>query len=59
VSAPIKVRVTVTVTVDPERWELMYGGQDDLRDDVKSYVREAVQQSNAGDAKAITSTVVR
>ena len=41
----MKVRVTITVDVDPERWNANYGtGTDpkDVREDVKRYVEGTV-----------------
>lgn len=40
----MKVRVTVTVEIDPEEWATAYGveGTQAIRDDVKQYVANGV-----------------
>lgn len=42
----MKVRITMTVNIDPEEWSLTYDvDEKDVREDVKRYVINAVQQS--------------
>ncbi|MGL5827725.1 MAG: hypothetical protein ACRCYU_23395 [Nocardioides sp.] len=39
----MKVRIQLTVDIDPETWELVNGvGPDELRDDVRSYLTHSV-----------------
>lgn len=58
-SKPIKVRVSMTIEVDPEIWELEYG--DDpadkaaLRETVRAYAQQQVAGSAAADSGAIRS----
>jgi hypothetical protein len=53
---PIKVRMTVTVEVDTSEWASLYGiNESEVREDVKGYIRNLVQQSPAQDEGAITS----
>jgi hypothetical protein len=40
----VKVRLVVTVDVDPAKWREVYG-QDDVRRDVRDYVLSTLQQS--------------
>lgn len=50
----MRVRVTLTVDVDPDAWEMTYGTpRFELREDVREYVREHVQGSAAADEGAI------
>lgn len=58
----MKVAITLTLDIDPETWDLMYGTgttATEVRADVKRYVREQVAGSAAGEADAITATAVR
>ncbi len=50
----MKVRVTITVEVDPEIWTLEYGVNStaEIRDDVKTYVVVAVRDSAASEVGA-------
>lgn len=59
----MKVRVVLSVEVDPETWELVYGtdaiakgGAKLLREDVRCYVEAQVYGSAAREAGAITNT---
>lgn len=56
----MKVRITLTLDIDPEVWGLEYGAApEDMRDDVRSYVLDAIQQSAAGDSGAIREVALR
>lgn len=54
---PINVRVSMTVEVDPEAWELEYGDDASdraaLRESVGSYVRNQINASTAVESGAI------
>ena len=54
---PVKISVTLTVTVDPEAWEMTYG--DFSREDVRGYVLEYVQGSAAADEGCILEATVK
>ena len=54
----IKIRIELTVEVDPETWDLEYGTEE-LRQDVKDYVLNHVQGSAASESGAIVSTTLR
>ena len=54
----MKVRVTLSLEVDPAAWRDLYGA-DDIRADVQRYVANQVAQSAAADAGAIVSTSLR
>lgn len=54
----MKVRVTLTIDVDRESWSTIYGtteGANEVRDDVRSYVLNQIQQSAAADEGGIVS----
>lgn len=53
-----KIRVTLTLEVDPKMWELEYGIDETLHKDVKQYVLSQVQGSVAGDDEAIVSVTL-
>jgi len=44
VRKPVKVRIVMTVTVDPDDWATTYG-TDDVQADVRSYFRNHVQMA--------------
>lgn len=51
----MKVRVVLSVDVDPEAWALIYGtAPEDIASDVHTYVVGQVQGSAAADEGAIT-----
>lgn len=54
---PITVSVSLTLTVDPEAWALTYNveGAAAIREDVRSYVLDMVQNCAAADEKCITA----
>ena len=57
----MKVRVTLSLNVDPEAWDLAYGTGTDaaaVREDVKSYVVTYIQQSAAAEEDGITDVRV-
>lgn len=55
----MKVRVVLTVEVDPANWESVYGTpSSELRDDVRSYVVEQVRGSAAADEDCITEVAL-
>ena len=42
----MKISITLTIDVDPNKWAENYGiDKADVRDDIKTYVHTAVQQS--------------
>jgi hypothetical protein len=50
----MKVRLTITLDVDPEAWVRDYGCEpSEVRDDVKSYVAGFVAESPAWESRAI------
>lgn len=51
----IKIRVTLSLEVDPDTWTLEYGtdGRSAIRDDAKSYVLEQVAGCTAAESGAI------
>ncbi|MBP6997916.1 MAG: hypothetical protein KBB39_17415 [Phycicoccus sp.] len=52
----MKVRVTLTIDVDRDAWNSIYGNGDgaaEVRDDVRAYVLEQVQGSAAADEGGI------
>ena len=54
----MKVRITLTIDVDRESWSDMYGTTDaatEVREDVRSYVLNQIQQSAAADDGGIVS----
>jgi hypothetical protein len=56
----MKVRITLTLDIDPERWESVYGTErEQLRDDVRSYIEHSIWGSAAADAEAITRVEVK
>lgn len=59
----MKIRIEMTVEVDPQAWELTYGIPADdtkqLRADVKSYLLWQVHGSAAANEGAITKAVLR
>lgn len=55
----VRIRVTLILDVDREEWDLSYGSGEtieELRDDVKRYILNNIQQSPAADDGAITAT---
>lgn len=55
----VRIRVTLILDVDREEWDLSYGSGEtieELRDDVKRYILNNIQQSQAADDGAITAT---
>ncbi len=55
----MKVRVVLTVDVDPEVWEETYGAdRTDLRQEVKDHVSNDIAESAAAYAGAITGVTV-
>jgi hypothetical protein len=43
----IKIRIQFTVEIDPDAWTLAYGVEKhEIRDDVKSYIKNMVQGSD-------------
>lgn len=58
----MKIRVTLSLEVDPEMWQLIYGngypGAAEVRGDVRDYVLNAVQQCPAAQEDAITSVTL-
>lgn len=56
----MKVRVTLTIDVDPEAWTLAYGTEpDQIRDDVKTYVLGTVQHSPPANEGGILNVIAR
>lgn len=56
----MKVRMTVTIDVDEDVYELEYGvSREELRENVRSYVLNALQCSAAGDSGAFRDVVLR
>jgi hypothetical protein len=56
----MKVRVTLTVEVDPAAWQLAYGTEtEDLREDVRNYIAGSVEESAAAQEGGITKVDVR
>jgi hypothetical protein len=56
----MKVRVTLTIDVDPEAWVLAYGClPKDVREDVKTYVAGCMAGSAAADEDAIQNVTIR
>jgi hypothetical protein len=58
----MKVRVTLTLEVDPDTWVDIYGilgVRRDVRGDVLNYVENQVQQSAAAEQGAILSVEAR
>lgn len=54
----MKVRITLTIDVDRESWSVIYGTTDaatDVREGVRSYVLNQIQQSDAADEGGIVS----
>ncbi|MGW6754517.1 hypothetical protein [Streptomyces sp. NPDC055006] len=46
----MKVRLTYTVDVNPEKWMDSYGvAKDDVREDVRAYMRNLIQQCAAAE----------
>ncbi len=57
---PLKVTVTLTITIeDPDEWTTTYGvqGRAKIRQDVKEYVGNGIQQSGAFGSGEITATI--
>ncbi|ARX83576.1 hypothetical protein SMD44_02998 [Streptomyces alboflavus] len=51
----MKVRITLTVTVNPDEWATEYGvPREDVRADVKDYIGHAVADSYPAAEKIIT-----
>lgn len=47
----MKIRIDVTLDVDPEAWELEYGtALEDLREDVREYMIHEMRECAAGEA---------
>lgn len=56
----MKVRVTLTIEVDPESWDMTYGVEPErIRTDVREYVLNQVQGSAASDEGAIVSVTLK
>jgi hypothetical protein len=56
----MKIRVTLTIEVDPEAWTLAYGTEpEDLREDVKTYVLGTVAECAAAREGGIQNVLVR
>lgn len=49
----VKVRVALTLEIDPEVWALEYGEQENLREDVRGYVLEMIYGASASESGAI------
>lgn len=55
----MKIRVVLTVQVDPDAWNLIYDTAiDELRTDVRDYAAEQLRHSAAAYESAITSVKV-
>jgi hypothetical protein len=57
----IKIRVTLSIEVDPKEWHAVYGNGDQpaqVRDDVKSYVFTAVSESAGMDESEAQVTLL-
>jgi len=54
---PQTVTVNLKITVDPEEWARSYSvtGKDAIRDDVRRYILNHLQQSVAADECALTA----
>jgi hypothetical protein len=51
----MKIRLSYTVDIDPELWERAYGvGKDEIREDVRSYMRNLIQQCAAAEETDLT-----
>lgn len=56
----MKIQVKLTIEVDPETWELVYGNEPaELRADVREYVLGSIQGSAAADAGCITRVTLQ
>jgi len=56
----MKIRVTLTVDVDPDVWYEIYGDEPgDLRQSARSYIENYIAQSAASEAEAIRSVTVK
>lgn len=58
----MKVRITLTLDIDPDAWNTIYGAGEEraaVREDVKSYVLNAIQQSAAAEEGGITKVEMR
>jgi hypothetical protein len=51
----VKIKVEITVDVDPGKWMAEYGCEmSEVREDVRSYIRGNVQDSPAGEVGIVT-----
>lgn len=56
----MKIRVELTVEIDPDAWEMTYGTpRDELRQDVKTYVLGYIQGSAAAEEDCITRVTLK
>lgn len=58
----IKVNVTLSLTIDPEAWNLAYGCGETaalIREDVRSYFLNIAQQCAASEEDAIVEAKIR
>ena len=54
---PRKIAVTLTLTVDPDNWELAYG--EFTRKDVREYVLYHIQGSSAAEEECILNVELK
>lgn len=58
----IKVRACLEIEVDRDAWDEVYGSvgrPNELREEVRGYVLQAIQESGAAEERAIVSVVPR
>lgn len=55
----MKVTVTLSIDVDIDEWESLYGTRENLRTEVRRYALEQVSGSAAAEEGAITSATVK
>lgn len=58
---PMKINVTLKIDIDPESWDLAYGTGTEpaaVEADVRQYVLNGVQQSAAGQERAIVGATL-
>lgn len=54
----MRIRVELVIEVDPESWDRTYGNgarRSDVREDVREYVLDAIQQSAAAQETGMTA----
>lgn len=51
----MKIRVTLLLEVDAERWQEVYPNVESYRQDIRNYVRQVVATSPLADAGAINA----